>query len=77
MQAIELVKLNVETLKRLSKNGVKTSDCKYIGMYNEYKVLVDKGHKKEYARAVLSERYKISKSTVYRVLSRLESQVKI
>ena len=77
VRAIDLMKFCEKVMKSLSKVGVKTSDCQHIGMYNEYKELERQGVKKEYIRAVLSGRYHISESTIYRIVTRLDKQVKI
>ena len=77
VKAIELLKFCEKILKSLSKVGVKTSDYEYIEMYDDYKALVDKGAKKEYVRAVLSEKYNISETTIFRIVSRLEKHIKI
>lgn len=76
MKAIELVAFCREILKNLSKVGVKTSDYEYVEMFNEYRELTAKGCKKELARHRLAKKYGMSESTVYRVVSRLCSDLK-
>jgi len=75
-QAIDFVKFCREILKRLSDNDIRIDDYRYVDMYNEYRELESHGLKKEYIRKVLAERYGISESTVFRVISRLEKCVK-
>ena len=77
MRAIDLIKISKDLLKSLSEIGVKTSDFRFIGMYNEYKELLDDGLKKEYIKSHLSNKYKVSESTIFRVISRLDKHIKI
>jgi len=76
MLAIELLKISREILKSLSEVDVRLDDYRHIGMYNEYRELAEQGLKKEYIRRVLAEKYKVSESTVFRVVSRLEKHIR-
>ena len=75
MLAIDVVRFCRELLKRLSENEIKTSDYKFVDMYDEYTRLVGEGHKKEYAIAVVTDKYRVSESTLRRVLKRLGEPV--
>ena len=77
MLAIDLVKLTGNILKSLSEIGIRTSDYRYIDLYDEYTRMVSQGIKKDYVKAVLADKYKTSESSIYRIVTRLESQVKI
>lgn len=55
----------------LSKADIKTKDYRHITMYEDYCKMRNEGHKYEYAIAVLAKRYKISKSSVSRLIRRL------
>ena len=61
--------------KNMSEIGVKMDDYRYIGLCQEYNELVEKGEKREYARAILSKKYSVSESTVFRIISRLNRPV--
>ena len=71
MLAIDLVRFCREMLKRLSKCDIKTSDYRLVDMCDEYRLMAESGHKKEYIIAVLREKYGMSESTLRRALKRL------
>ena len=58
-------------MKRLSKSDIRINDYKYVEMLDDYSLMTDNGHKKEYIVAVLREKYNVSESTLRRVLKRL------
>lgn len=63
-------------MKSMSELGIKMDDYKYIDLCQEYNELVSKGEKREYARAILSKKYSVSESTVFRIISRLNTPIK-
>lgn len=63
-------------MKSMSELGIKMDDYKCIDLCQEYNELVSKGEKKEYARLVLSKKYSVSESTVFRIISRLNTPIK-
>lgn len=62
--------------KSMSDIGVKMDDYKYIGLCQEFNELTANGEKREYARAILSKKYSVSESTVFRIISRLSKPIK-
>ena len=76
MRAVDLIKFCAEAMKAFSKIGIKMGDCRYVKLYDEYCLMVNNGHKKEYIIAALQEKYGMSESTLRRVLKRLGSCVK-
>lgn len=76
MEAYKLLFLIRDLAKSMSEIGVKMDDYKYIGLCQEYNDLVAKGEKREYARAILSKKYSVSESTVFRIISRLNTPIK-
>ena len=76
MQAYELVEILSDALNRLSKIGIKLTDYQHLAMFHEFKQLEAKGAKKEYIRARLSHKYKVSERTIIRIITRLNKQVK-
>ena len=76
MEAYKLFFLVKDLAKSMSDIGVKMDDYKYIGLCQEYNDLVAKGEKKEYARTILSKKYSVSESTVFRIISRLNTLIK-
>lgn len=77
MRAYDLLCLMAEPLKRMSKVGIRTSDYKYIGLFQEYSELSAKGEKKEYIKASLSRRYGVSESTLIRIVKRFSQQLNV
>jgi hypothetical protein len=71
VRTIDLLKFCGELMKRLSDCGVRIDDYKYVEMCEEYDKLLRDSHKKEYAIAVVTEKYGVSESTLRRVLKRL------
>ena len=69
MEAYKLLFLIRDLAKSMSEIGVKMGDYKYIGLCQEYNDLVAKGEKREYARTILSKKYSVSESTVFRIIS--------
>ena len=75
MKVVELVKISIEALKMMSNHGIKTEDWQHISMYDEYVEMREKCEKFRYIMAYLSEKYKISESSVKRVIKRLSREV--
>ena len=71
MKAIDVVKIMAFGMELLSKVDIKTEDYKHISLYEDYCKMRSEGHKYEYAVAVLSKRYKISRSSVSRQIRKL------
>ena len=76
MLAIDLVRYCREMLKRLSEADIRLEDYRYVEMCDEYCNLVEGGYKKEYAIAVVTEKYGVSESTVRRAVKRLFKSAK-
>ena len=76
MEAYRILFLIRDLAKRMSDIGVKMDDYKYIGLCQEFNELTAKGEKREYARAILSKKYSVSESTVFRIISRLNTPIK-
>jgi len=76
MKVYEILSFNKELLCRLSAAGVKHADFKYLDMYHEYTELRNRGYKKIYIVAHLSDKYRVSERQVYAVLGRMESDCK-
>ena len=72
-----LAKINLETLKAMSKIGLTVTDWRYVGLFEEYQHMLGLGMKREAARTVLAERYKISTSSVKRVIRRMLKQTRL
>lgn len=75
MKIAELVKISMETLKMMSKVGIKTDDWRHIEMFEEYLDMRKNCEKFRYIMAYLAEKYRISESTVKRIVKRLSGEV--
>ena len=75
MKIVELVKISKVTLKMMSDFGIKSEDWKHLDMYDEYLDMRSKCEKFRYIMAHLAEKYKISESSVKRILKRLSHEV--
>lgn len=75
MRVADFVKMSAETLKMLSKFGVRTDDYKHVELFADYEAMAADGIKTSYVVAVLAERYSLSESSVYRVLRRFRATV--
>lgn len=76
MKVYEILSFNKELLCRFSAMGIRPDDFKYLDLYHEYEMLRERGYKKIYIVAHLSEKYRVSERHVYAVLGRLESDCK-
>ena len=59
----------------MSKHDIKPNDWKHIEMFEEYLDMRRNKDKFRYIMAYLSEKYKISESTVKRIIKRLSEEV--
>ena len=75
MKAIELIKFSAQTMKALSKVGIRMTDCRYTDLWRDYCSLVDESGKKAYAEAVVSSKYGVSVRTVKRIIKRFSADV--
>lgn len=53
----DFVRISTETLKLLSKFGIRMGDFKYVELYTDYERMVSKGEKISYIIVVLASRY--------------------
>lgn len=73
MIVADFVKISSETMKLLSKFGIKTDDFKHIGLFSDYEKMVAEGSKISYVVASLADKYSISEASVYRILRRFKT----
>lgn len=76
MKQHELLRIASSMLKAFSDNGIDAGDVKYLPLYEEYIRLKTEGHKVGYIVCYLSEKYGCSEITVYRVVKRMEQELK-
>ena len=60
----------------MSNCDLRINDYKYIEMYDEYARMRVSNEKVDYILKFLSDKYKVSESTVKRVIRRLSREVK-
>lgn len=75
MTTFELLRANESVLRLLNTNNVQLQDIERLEAYRQYKRLIAEGHKKEWIFYYLQEQYGVSKSTVLRLVERLETVV--
>lgn len=75
MKVEELLKISIETLKLLSKCDIRTNDWKFLEMYDLYNDMRRNKEKFRYIIAYLANKYKISESSVKRIIKRFSSEV--
>ena len=76
MKLIELLKLCKNLLKFMSENDLKAEDYKYVSMYEKYVDMRNNGDKVDYILLCLSNEYKLSESTIKRIIRRLSKEAK-
>ena len=74
MKAVELVKINSEALKLMSKHDVMRDDWRFVPMYEEFQTMRKNGLKYRECIRLLSEDYHVSMATVERAIRRLGSE---
>ena len=75
MKVVELVKISMEALKMMSDSGIRTEDWQHIKMYEEYIDMRRNCEKFRYIIAHLAEKYKLSESSIKRIVKRLSREV--
>lgn len=75
MKAAELVKISKESLKMLSISGIKMGDWAHLPMFEEYLDMRLNKEKFRYIMAYLAEKYKLSESSIKRIIKRLSAEV--
>ena len=76
MTVVEYLKIGREFLKLMSSIDLKRDDFRYIELYEEYNKMRQEGNKVDYILCCLSDKYKISESTIKRIVRRLSKEVK-
>jgi len=75
MKVADLLKINRFSFEMMSKLDIKHKDWKFLELYQDYECLRQAKEKYSYIMAVLAEKYRISESTVKRVIKRLSREV--
>lgn len=73
MKLFEVINFNRELLNRLISVGARLNDCKYIGLYDDFLELREKGEKTTWIVASLAEKYHVSERKVYNIIKRFST----
>ena len=76
MKVIDFLKVGKEFLKLMSNCDIKCNDYAYIELYEDYMEMRKERHKVDYILAILSGKYKMSESTIKRIIRRFSKEVK-
>jgi len=77
MKYIELLKVNRSFLQLLKKNGVILADVEMIQIYEKYLQMMQTEDKRIYIMEKLADEAGITSRTLYHIIKRMESEVKI
>lgn len=76
MTVYETLKICGSLIENLEKAGIKPSDHKYIGLFEDFHSARERGQKVAYIVACLSSQYNVSERSVYEIVKRLGSDCK-
>ena len=76
MKVVEFLKIGREMLKTMSAFDLKRDDYRHIELYEEYARMRGEGEKVDYILYLLAQKYKLSESTIKRVVKRLSKEVR-
>ena len=75
MTIYEILSFNKELLQRLFNAGIRTSDCLYVDLFDDYTRMRAAGEKTTYIVAVLSDKYALSERKVYGIIRYLSKRL--
>ena len=75
MKVVDLLKINQSAMESLSKCDIRKGDFRFVALHDEYVHLREKGEKYWYVITHLAEKYKMSESSVKRLVKRLSREV--
>lgn len=76
MKVVDYLKIGSEFLKKMSNLDLRRDDYMHIELYEEYIRMRYDGDKVDYILRVLADRYRLSESTVKRIVRRFSQEVK-
>ena len=77
MTCADLIKINKKLMELMSKLDLKTTDYKFVNLYEEYLAMKEESLKYWYIITHLSEKYKISESTIKRLIRKFSKEVSL
>ena len=76
MKAVEILRIGKELLKVMSTFDLRRDDYLHLELYEEYLKMRSEGEKVDYVLYFLSRKYKVSESTIKRIVRRLSNEVR-
>ncbi|MCA4465851.1 hypothetical protein LDZ44_04530 [Bacteroides xylanisolvens] len=74
MKVYEVLASSRFLLATMNRNGVSADDIMYLDMFYEYRDMLAEGRKEAEIRAFLSNKYKLSASTIKKAIKRLNEE---
>ena len=74
MKVYEVLALSRFLLATMNRNGVSADDIMYLDMFYEYRDMLAEGRKEAEIRDFLSNKYKLSVSTIKKAIKRLNEE---
>jgi transposase len=74
MKVYEVLATSRFLLATMNRNGVSADDIMYLDMFYEYRDMLAEGRKEAEIRAFLSNKYKLSASTIKKAIKRLNEE---
>ena len=72
MKVVEMLKIGVPMLNKMSDNGILLKDYEYVPVYEQFVRMRDMGIKYRETIRILSTEYNISARTLQRAIKRME-----
>lgn len=77
MKVYEVLASSRFLLATMNRNGVSAEDIMYLNMFYEYRDMLAEERKETEIRAFLSNKYRLSASTIKRVMKRLNDEYRL
>lgn len=77
MNAYEFLLTHKEVMEQIQSLPIQSSDVRYLELYKEYSRLKDEGHKITYVLQYLSDEYNVDERTIYRIIKKFSTEVKM
>lgn len=74
MKVYEVLASSRFLLATMNRNGVNADDIMYLDMFYEYRDMLAEGRKEAEIRAFLSNKYKLSASTIKKAIKHLNEE---
>ena len=77
MKVYEVLASSRFLLATMNRNGVSADDIMYLDMFHEYRDMLAEGRKEAEIRDFLSNKYKLSASTIKKAIKRFHEEYKL